>query len=74
VHCTHQGKGEAILFIHGMPTNHRLWDGVIARLSESHRCFAIDLPGMGETPFAPYRSDYLDRMASKSRRFGYGTA
>jgi pimeloyl-ACP methyl ester carboxylesterase len=65
VHCTHQGKGEAILFIHGMPTNHRLWDGVIARLSESHQCFAIDLPGMGETPFAPYRSDYLDRMAKQ---------
>jgi pimeloyl-ACP methyl ester carboxylesterase len=65
VHCTHQGKGDAILFIHGMPTNHRLWDGVIEQLSCRHRCFAVDLPGMGETPFAPYDSDYLDRMAKQ---------
>lgn len=65
MHCTHRGKGEPILFIHGMPTNHKLWDGVIAQLSSRHRCFAVDLPGMGETPFAPYSSDYLDRMAKQ---------
>jgi pimeloyl-ACP methyl ester carboxylesterase len=65
VHCTHQGKGEAILFIHGMPTNHRLWDGVIEQLSGRHRCFAVDLPGMGETPFAPYSSDYLVSLAKQ---------
>jgi pimeloyl-ACP methyl ester carboxylesterase len=65
VHCTHQGRGDAILFIHGMPTNHRLWDGVIEQLAGHHRCFAVDLPGMGETPFAPYTSDYLDRMAKQ---------
>jgi pimeloyl-ACP methyl ester carboxylesterase len=63
VHCTHQGKGDAILFIHGMPTNRKLWDGVIQQLSDHHRCFAVDLPGMGETPFTPYGPDYLDRMA-----------
>ena len=63
VHCTHQGKGDAILFIHGMPTNHMLWSGVIEQLSGRHRCFAVDLPGMGDTPFTPYSPDYLDRMA-----------
>jgi pimeloyl-ACP methyl ester carboxylesterase len=65
VHCKLQGKGDAILFIHGMPTNHKLWDEVIGQLSCNHRCFAVDLPGMGSTPFAPYRSDYLDRMATQ---------
>jgi pimeloyl-ACP methyl ester carboxylesterase len=65
VHCTHQGKGDAILFIHGMPTNHKLWDGVIEQLCGRHRCFAVDLPGMGVTPFAPYSPDYLDRMAAR---------
>lgn len=63
MHCTHRGKGDAILFIHGMPTNHMLWDGVIEQLSGCHQCFAVDLPGMGDTPFAPYSADYLDRMA-----------
>jgi len=65
VHCKHQGKGDAILFIHGMPTNNMLWDGIIQQLSSHHRCFAIDLPGMGETPFSPYGRDYLDRMAQQ---------
>jgi len=65
VHCKHQGKGDAILFIHGLPTNRMLWDGVIQQLSDNHRCFAVDLPGMGETPFIPYTRDYLDRLAKQ---------
>jgi len=65
VHCTHQGKGDAILFIHGMPTNSKLWNGVIRQLATHHRCFAVDLPGMGETPFIPYSSGHLDRLAKQ---------
>ena len=63
MHCTHQGKGDAVLFIHGMPTNGKLWNGIIRELSSHHRCFAVDLPGMGKTPFTPYSADYLDRLA-----------
>ncbi len=65
VHCIHQGKGDAILFIHGMPTNHMLWGGIIQELSSCHRCFAVDLPGMGETPFIPYSLGYLDLLAKQ---------
>jgi len=65
VHCTHQGKGEAILFIHGMPTNRMLWNGVIRQLSSRHCCFAVDLPGMGKTPFIPYCLGYLDHLAEE---------
>jgi pimeloyl-ACP methyl ester carboxylesterase len=65
VYCTHRGRGDAILFIHGMPTNHMLWDRVIDQLSSHHRCFAVDLPGMGETPFIPYSRGYLDRVAKR---------
>ena len=65
MHFKFQGKGDAILFIHGMPTNHKLWDQVIGQLSRNYRCVAVDLPGMGSTPFAPYSSDYLDRMAAQ---------
>ena len=65
MHCVHQGKGDAILFIHGMPTNRMLWDGIIQQLSTCHRCFAVDLPGMGETPFIPYGPGYLDRLAKQ---------
>jgi pimeloyl-ACP methyl ester carboxylesterase len=65
VHCTHQGNGDAIVFIHGMPTNSKLWNGIIRELSSQHRCFAVDLPGMGKTPFIPYSRDYLDRLAKQ---------
>jgi pimeloyl-ACP methyl ester carboxylesterase len=65
VHCTHQGKGEAVLFIHGIPTNRMLWDDVIRQLSDNHRCFAVDLPGMGETPYVSYNSSYLDHRAEE---------
>jgi pimeloyl-ACP methyl ester carboxylesterase len=65
VHCIHQGEGDAILFIHGMPTNRMLWGGIIQELSSHHRCFAVDLPGMGETPFTPYSLGYLDRQAEQ---------
>ena len=65
VHCIHQGEGDAILFIHGMPTNRMLWGGLIQELSSHHRCYAVDLPGMGETPFVPYSLGYLDRQAEQ---------
>jgi pimeloyl-ACP methyl ester carboxylesterase len=65
VHCTHQGSGDAILFIHGMPTNRMLWDGIIQQLSSHYQCFAVDLPGMGETPFLPYGPGYLDQLAER---------
>lgn len=65
MHCIHRGKGDAILFIHGMPTNRMLWDRTIQQLASHHRCFAIDLPGMGETPFIPYGPGYLDCLAKQ---------
>jgi pimeloyl-ACP methyl ester carboxylesterase len=74
MHCTHKGKGEAILFIHGMPTNRSLWDGIIQELSPRFRCFAVDLPGMGNTPAVDYTPDYLQRVAERieALRVRYG--
>lgn len=48
-----------------MPTSRVLWNGVIRQLAGQHRCFAVDLPGMGDTPFLPYGPDYLDRVAER---------
>lgn len=63
--CSARGKGEAVLLIHGMPTNGRLWDGVVRDLCRHFRCFVIDLPGMGGTPFLPYTSSYLTQVAEQ---------
>lgn len=48
LHC--RGSGDPILFIHGIPTSKRLWDGVIGRLCDRFICYTLDLPGLGEEP------------------------
>lgn len=72
--CSSRGKGEAVLLIHGMPTNGHLWDGVVRDLSRHFRCFVIDLPGMGGTPFLPYSSSYFEQVTARIEqlRMRYG--
>ena len=40
MHLVTCGSGAPVLFIHGMPTSSRLWNGVISRLCGSYQCFA----------------------------------
>ena len=68
MHLVRCGSGDPILFLHGMPTNGRLWKGVIARLCASYECFAVDLPGMGKTPSQRYGADYLQQLAEQIDR------
>jgi 2-hydroxymuconate-semialdehyde hydrolase len=43
-----EGRGPAALLLHGFPTNHRLWDGVLPALRDAGmRCIAPDLAGYG---------------------------
>jgi pimeloyl-ACP methyl ester carboxylesterase len=65
MHCSVRGRGEAVLFIHGMPTNGRLWDDVVSELAHRFQCFVIDLPGMGSTPFLRYSSSYFAQVAAQ---------
>jgi pimeloyl-ACP methyl ester carboxylesterase len=65
MHVVRCGTGDPILFIHGMPTSSSLWSGVIRRLCSSFSCFAVDLPGMGRTPGAPYGPGYLRSLAEQ---------
>jgi 2-succinyl-6-hydroxy-2,4-cyclohexadiene-1-carboxylate synthase len=39
----------AVLLLHGFLGSRRDWDPVVAPLSRTHRCLAVDLPGHGET-------------------------
>jgi pimeloyl-ACP methyl ester carboxylesterase len=68
MHLVTCGSGVPVLFIHGMPTSSRLWNGVIKRLCGSYKCFAVDLPGMGETPSRPYDADFLRHLAEQIDR------
>jgi pimeloyl-ACP methyl ester carboxylesterase len=65
MHSSAHGKGEAVLLIHGMPSNGRLWDEVVRELSRHYRCIVIDLPGMGDTSFLPYGPSYFSQVAAQ---------
>jgi pimeloyl-ACP methyl ester carboxylesterase len=65
MHVACCGTGDPVLFIHGMPTSSQLWDKVIARLCSHYRCFAIDLPGMGDSPERAYESGFLKTIAEE---------
>jgi len=65
MHLLCRGSGYPILFIHGIPTNHQLWSGIIEQMCGNFTCFAVDLPGLGKTPSEPYRPDYLVSLAAR---------
>lgn len=65
MHVTRCGSGDPILFIHGMPTSGRLWKGIIERLCGRFTCFAIDLPGLGNTPRDHYEPDFVRHLAEQ---------
>ena len=47
------GRGQPVVFLHGNPTSSYLWRNVIPHVSDSHRCLAPDLVGMGESGKSP---------------------
>jgi pimeloyl-ACP methyl ester carboxylesterase len=42
-----RGEGPTLLLLHGFPTSCYDWRGVIAALSDTRRCVALDFPGFG---------------------------
>src|SRR5690349_12935710 len=49
-----EGTGPVILFVHGFPLNHTMWNAQIAEFSKTHRVIAPDLRGFGGTDGALY--------------------
>jgi len=47
------GNGDPIVFLHGNPTSSYLWRNVIPYVSNSGRCLAPDLVGMGKSGRSP---------------------
>ena len=44
VDCRVLGDGPPLVFVHGLLVDRRLWDGVIDRLADSHRCIVANWP------------------------------
>jgi pimeloyl-ACP methyl ester carboxylesterase len=49
-----------IVLLHGVPTDHRIWDGVVAALGRDARCITPDLPGYGDEPTLPLEKLTID--------------
>ena len=43
------GSGETMLFLHGNPTSSYLWRNIMPYISNTKRCIAPDLIGMGDS-------------------------
>lgn len=63
-HCFYPGESEeVIVFMHGIPTNHHLWDPVIPFLEGRYNLLTVDLIGYGESERAPYYDLTLPKQA-----------
>ena len=54
VSFTDQGKGKAVVFLHGFLENQLIWKHFSAQLSKTHRVITIDLLGHGNTDCLSY--------------------
>jgi pimeloyl-ACP methyl ester carboxylesterase len=64
VYVNIKGKGEPLLFLHGVPDTSEVWDDTIAGFSHEYQCIAPDLPGFGRT-ISPHNFEYsLENLAS----------
>ena len=46
-----EGQGEPLLFVHGFPLDHSMWQHQLEALRVSHRCIIPDLRGFGASTF-----------------------
>jgi pimeloyl-ACP methyl ester carboxylesterase len=49
VHWRRDGRGPAIVFVHGFPLSGHTWEKVVAHLRDRFTCFAPDLIGLGQS-------------------------
>lgn len=49
IHYLEKGRGDPVIFLHGVPTSSYVWRNIIPNLAKSARCIAPDLIGMGKS-------------------------
>jgi pimeloyl-ACP methyl ester carboxylesterase len=59
------GQGPALVLIHGFPTHGYTWRALLPALAEERTCFAIDLPGLGDSGWT---RDTDFRFTAQARR------
>ena len=72
-HYLDEGRGECIVFVHGIGACGAVWDGVVERLVPRYRCVRMDLRGHGRSPKAPLPcclDDFVVDLEHLRRRLG----
>jgi 3-oxoadipate enol-lactonase len=67
------GAGRVLLFVHGFPLDHTMWQAQIDELSRDYRVVAPDLRGFGESPLGEGEVTmrrYADDLATLLDRLG----
>ncbi len=59
--------GPAVVMLHGWGAFKELWWSTLRSLGRDHRCFALDLPGHGDSPLGP--EDSLESLAETVAAF-----
>ncbi len=44
-----EGQGDVLLFVHGFPLDHSMWNAQVDHFAPTHRCLAVDLAGFGKS-------------------------
>lgn len=63
IHYVEAGEGDAILFLHGIPTSSYVWRHVMPYLAGLGRCIAPDLVGFGQSDKPDIEYSVLDHIA-----------
>ncbi len=53
LHCVRRGSGDALVLIHGLGSQWRIWEPVLDLLAAAYDVVAVDLPGFGQSPPLP---------------------
>ncbi len=63
-----KGKGEAIIFAHGLFVDHTIFESQVESLKANYTCYSFDLPGHGKSTFNP-NGWTLEDMAEDFKQF-----
>jgi 3-oxoadipate enol-lactonase len=79
LHVAEQGNPSALpmVFIHGFPFSHKMWDAQVAALSPHYRTIAYDVRGLGESSMGDGQytiEGHVDDLLAVMDHFGFAKA
>src|SRR5512139_1270545 len=64
------GNGEPLVLLHPLGSDRRVWEPVLPRLARHFEVIALDLPGFGDSPALPERTEATPAARPRLRPHG----